>query len=130
MSRAGNPRHREIAMSGHTPGPWYAMVAETGGMSDQANVFSEYETDGEPTFIADTLPIDDEVPLKQRRANAFLIAAGPELLEMAKLFEKSVEYQIRVARTDARSDEEGARLMTITLNLVRDAIAKAERGTR
>jgi hypothetical protein len=104
------------------------MLAEHGGISDQANVFSEHETDGEPTFIADTLPIDDEVPLDQRRANALLIAAAPELLEMAKLFEKSVEYQIRVARTDAGSDEEGARLKTITLNLIREAISKAERG--
>lgn len=51
-----------------------------------------------------------------------------ELLELAKLFRKSVEYEIRVNRTDAGRDEEGARLKTITLNLIRDAIAKAERG--
>jgi hypothetical protein len=64
----------------HTPAPWYAMTAETGGFLDQATVFSEHETDGEPTYIADTMPIDNEVPLTQRKANARLIAAAPDLL--------------------------------------------------
>ncbi len=64
----------------HTPGPWYAMTGDTGGIVDQANVFSEHETDGEPTFIADTMPVDDEVPLEQRKANAHIIAAGLEML--------------------------------------------------
>jgi hypothetical protein len=71
-------------MSNHTPGNWYAMTGETGGIVDQANVFSDHETDGEPTFIADTLGIDDEVPLEQRRANAYLIAASKKLLAAAK----------------------------------------------
>jgi hypothetical protein len=110
----------------HTPGNWYAMIAEHGGISDQANVFSDHETDGEPTFIADTLPIDDEVPIEQRRANAFLIAAAPELLDLVKLFEKSVKYYVGIDRSDAGRDEEGARAKTITLNLIRQVIAKAE----
>jgi len=111
-------------MSAHTPGNWYAMTAEHGGVSDQANVFSDHETDGEPTFIADTLPLDDEVPLEQRRANAFLISAAPDLLELAKQFKATAEYYIRESRKS--SDEEGARLKTVTLNMINAAIAKAE----
>lgn len=114
----------------HTPGPWYVMVRETGGIADQANVFSKHEVAGEPAFICDTLGVgnDNEPKLPQRRANAFLIAEAPELLELVKLFAESVEYQIRVDRTDAGRDEEGARLKTITLNLIRESIARAEGG--
>jgi hypothetical protein len=104
------------------------MVRENGGVVDQANVFSEHEIGGEPAFICDTLGVgnDNEPKLSQRKANAFLIAAALDLLGLAKQFEKSVEYEIRVDRSDAGRDEEGARLKTITLNLIREAIAKAE----
>lgn len=78
-------------MSKHTPGPWYAMTGDTGGIVDQANVFSEHETEGEPTFIADTMGVDDEVPLEQRKANALLIAAAP--LMLATLEEIIVECE-------------------------------------
>jgi hypothetical protein len=57
-----------------TPGPWYALTGDNGGIIDQATVCSEHEMDGEPTFIADTMTVDDEVPLEQRKANAALIA--------------------------------------------------------
>ena len=56
-----------------TPLPWYVMNAETGGTSDQATIFAEHETDGEPTFIADTMGIDEEISPEERRANAALI---------------------------------------------------------
>ena len=62
---------------------------------------------------------------KARRARVGrLIAAAPDLLELAKLFEKSIRYQIQVV--GKRGDHEGARMMTVTLNtVVLPAIAKA-----
>lgn len=115
-----------MTKSAHTKGPWYAMTAETGSMvTDQANVFSQHEIKGEPTFIADTLGVDDDVPLKQRKANAHLISAAPELLELARQLERTVKYEIDKSKKRG-DDEEGVRLMTATLNLTRAAIAKAE----
>jgi hypothetical protein len=73
-------------MSEHTPGPWYAMTNESGGLFDQANVFSEHDnSDGEPTFIADTLGVDDEIPLEERKANARLIAAALDMLHALEM---------------------------------------------
>jgi hypothetical protein len=47
------------------------------------------------------------------------------LLEIAKLFERSLDFEIR--RNRGEGDEEGARLKIVTLNLVREAIKKAEK---
>lgn len=47
-----------------------------------------------------------------------------DLLEMTKLLERTVEYEIRVSK--GAGDDEGARMKAITLNLVRGVIAKAE----
>lgn len=80
-----------MSKSNCTPGPWYAMTGDTGGIIDQANVFSEHETDGEPTFIADTMGIDDEVPLEERKANARLIAASRGMLDLLKLILSGIE---------------------------------------
>lgn len=57
------------------------------------------------------------------RANARLIAAAKELLEMTRLLEKSLVYQIKKA--ERIGDEEEARGMSISLRFVRAAIAKA-----
>lgn len=58
--------------------------------------------------------------------HARLIAAAPELLDWVKLFERSLVYEI--AKSQKAGDDEGARLKTVTLNLVRATIAKAEGG--
>jgi hypothetical protein len=47
----------------------------------------------------------------------------PDLLELARLFERTIEYEIR--RSIADGDDEGARLKWTTLNMVRVAIRKA-----
>lgn len=54
---------------------------------------------------------------------ARLNIAQEALLEMAKLFEKTAEYEIR--RSEQEGDDEGARMKTLTLNLIRQAIALA-----
>lgn len=64
----------------HTSGEWYAMTHEVGGILDQASVFSEQGGVG-PVFIADTWSVDDEAPLEERKANARLIAAAPDLVD-------------------------------------------------
>ena len=64
---------------------------------------------------------------KTDEANARLISAAPEMLDLLNLFERSVEYEIRSSRTDG--DEEGARMKTITLNLIRACITKATGAT-
>lgn len=45
-----------------------------------------------------------------------------DLLEQVKLFERCIEYQIRVAKN--AGDDEGARLQGFTLHLVRETIAR------
>ena len=65
-----------------------------------------------------------EAYLAQRQRERRLADAAPDLLELAKLFEKAVEYEIR--RSAKSLDAEGTRLKQITLNLIRQTIAKAE----
>lgn len=56
-------------------------------------------------------------------ANVHLIAAAPDLLEVAKHFEACIEFEMAASRREG--DDEGVRLKTISLNLTRAAIAKA-----
>lgn len=55
---------------------------------------------------------------------ARLNIAQEALLEQMKLFESVVEYEIR--KSEREGDTEGARLKTLTLNLIRDAVSKAK----
>lgn len=104
-------------MTEHTPGTWYAMTAETGGIIDQATVFSDHETDGEPTLIANTFGSLDNVPLAQRKANAHLIAAGKEMLAALRRASSFIICNGYDAKDQA------------LLNEVSAAIAKAEGRT-
>jgi hypothetical protein len=53
-----------------------------------------------------------------------LCNAAPDLLKVAQLFAKTIEYLIKVDMS--KGDDEGARLKTVTLNMiVLPAIAKA-----
>ena len=63
----------------------------------------------------------------ESEANAHLIAAAPGLYEAAKLFEKTILYEI--ARSQSDGDEEGARMKTVSLNVLRETLAKAEGRT-
>lgn len=63
-------------------------------------------------------------PAEMNRAHARLIAAAPELLGLARQFEAVVRWQIRKDQTDG--DDEGARLKTVTLNIIQAAITKVE----
>ena len=52
------------------------------------------------------------------------LRAAPALVEMAKLFERSIVYEIK--RSERDGDDEGARLKSFTLAEVRAAIAAAK----
>jgi hypothetical protein len=51
-----------------------------------------------------------------------LIAAAPELLDLAKLLERSLVYEIR--KSEKEGDDEGARMKMLTLAEVRRVISK------
>lgn len=111
----------DASVGKHTPGPWYAMTRESGGLLDQATVCSEHETDGEPTFIADTMGLDGEVPLEQRKANARLMAAAPDML---KALTDAIPALVRMHGMTAAGKNRSLRLAQ--LNAARAAISKAE----
>jgi hypothetical protein len=67
--------------------------------------------------------IGSDYPETMRKANAYLIAASPELLEWAELLDSLIEYQIRGDKL--AGDQEGANLKQFTLMRLRDTIAKA-----
>ena len=50
--------------------------------------------------------------------------AHDDLVALAKQFERVAEYEIRRAQKDG--DDEGVRLRTVTLNMIRAALDKAE----
>jgi len=55
---------------------------------------------------------------------AHMLAAAPQLLEMAVLLEQSIVYQMKLS--ESHGDDEGARLKIVSLNMARYAIAKAK----
>lgn len=58
---------------------------------------------------------------KVGRAIVLAVNNHNALLEIARLFAKSIEFQIK--RED---DDEGCRMKMVTLNLIRDAISEAD----
>lgn len=60
---------------------------------------------------------------EERKANAHLFAAAPELYEMTALLKRCVEYDIK--RSLASGDDEGANLKSLTLAQVDAVLAKA-----
>lgn len=94
----------------HTPGPWFFD-----GPSENLIVWEWNNADNRICFMTSDGPA---------RANAHLIAAAPDLLEVATLFASSLEYLIALDRK--KGDDEGASMKGITLNVVRAAIARAE----
>lgn len=96
-------------MSKHTPGPWVAIEAKLGAVKHW--IIAEKQYNG--FQIASTAT--DEV--EQGEANARLIAAAPELLEMAKH---------ALADLDAEAGRKGHEFCVQTRRELRFVIAKAE----
>lgn len=105
-------------MPEHTPGPWRAtqgdLLRVTTAKKKVPLVICGVHRLGKYGGPSEGDPL----------ANAHLIAAAPELLELAKLLARTVEYEIR--RDEKKGDDEGARLKSMTLHQVREVIAKAE----
>ena len=100
----------------HTPGPWKVFYTTTG-----QTILGIGEADGAEGIT------DAQFGLwrdgAEREANARLIAAAPELFELVKLFERTIEYEIR--KSSLAGDDEGARMKAVTLGMVREVLAKA-----
>lgn len=60
-----------------------------------------------------------------RDANGHLIAAAPELYDLAEQFERVAEYELRKMEREKPEDDEGIRLRSLNLNLIRETLAKA-----
>ena len=95
-----------------TPRPW-TWEKEPNGMT-----FGIWHDDD--TNIGEVLDADDAAVLVQA------VNAHDDLLEMTRLLERSLIYEIKKNTTEG--DKEGAKLKTITLNLVRAALAKASQS--
>lgn len=109
----------EGEMERFTPGPWRVFTTRDGN-----KIIGIGEATGEG-IVDCGFGIwrgGDEEAL----ANANLISSAPDLYDLVKLFQRSVEYEIR--RSEKDGDREGARLKTVTLNLIRAALAKATGG--
>lgn len=84
----------------------------------------ENEVLGVGEIVIADVAVDINTSLAQAKRHARLIAAAPELLEMTKLLERSIVYEIK--KSEREGDDEGARCKFITLAQARAAIAKAE----
>lgn len=107
-------------IKGFTAGPWIAD-----GPPDNIHILVEAAPHLRVCFLTSNGPTE---------ANARLIAAAPTmyaeitrlrrvnagLVELLKLFERSIDYEIRKSR--GNGDDEGVRMKTFTLNQVRAAL--------
>lgn len=98
----------------YTPGPWYTFDNNhcIGGPESQPGY-------GHGVAICRMRARTRE----EAQANATLISASPELLDLAIKFHDVVEYQIRRAEKDG--DLEGANMRTAMLFEIDSVIAKA-----
>lgn len=102
-------------MSGHTPGPW--RYAGHGGT---------HVLDSNGRCIGDA-PQPHGMPPEEGEANARLIAAAPEMLEALMSAVGSLEACAEEFRRRNLREED---LALESIEVVRSAIAKAERGAR
>lgn len=97
----------------HAPEPW--------SVGDGVDCHRIYDATG--SVVANIRFAEVSRPGLQHQAHAHLISAAPELQEQVELFERSLVYEIK--KSELNGDDEGARLKTLTLNLVRDVLAKS-----
>lgn len=116
---------------GFTPGPWLYRPNE---FDDWGCVRGGDCGDGLLGLICHTrYPHYSEDELAEHRrnktdpwfANANLIAAAPELFQVAEQFERVAEYELRKMQRDKPEDDEGIRLRQLNLSLIRETLSKA-----
>lgn len=97
----------------HTPGSW-EVSTETGDI----RIKSDY---GTLAYIPDS-----RIYREMMKANAYLIAAAPELLEAAKVICKQAEHSMYHDQGDVK-DEDNDRVISFDhIKKLQQAIAKAE----
>jgi hypothetical protein len=108
----------------HTPGPWkaapYSSVVGCPVSAQPDKRKNTFVVAGVHGAAAE----DDDERRLEVEANARLIAAAPELLDLAKLFARTVVYYAGIDEKDG--DDEGARLKRLALANIEAVIAKAE----
>lgn len=112
----------------HTPGPWRVEEGTTliwGDCNpDDTTTYGMGYPIAECRMTPSASWAKGPKKYEEAEANARLIAAAPDLFEVATLFASSLEYLIALDRK--KGDDEGASMKGITLNVVRAALAKAE----
>lgn len=108
-------------MSKHTPGPWRADLADIGGQVFGFSIVAEHGTHWHPVAYQSTYQHTNSECYEpaERKANARLIAAAPELLEALKLLDEAF-------CADDYGTKEGREKGRAALVATRAAIAKAE----
>jgi hypothetical protein len=96
-----------------TPGPWSfgAWGVHADGLGKRAGKIAEV-----------SIAFKDSAT---RDANGFLLAAAPELYAQVEQFERVAVYEIEKLKRQNPEDDEGVRLRTLNLNLIRAALARA-----
>lgn len=103
--------------SKHTPGPWKVF--------NGTDVYPDDDDTEGMRYIADCAPVYDDLSFEQRRANARLIAAAPDLLAVARII-------AAMPITETAADDvplyglDGVYLTHGHIRAARAAIAKAE----
>lgn len=105
----------------NSPMPWSFDVITT---QDAGNILIRDAQGGMLFERQYSTPRPPEEDLANARLIVHAVNAHAELLEIAKLFERTIIYEIKKSKTDG--DDEDARLETATLNVVRHAISKVE----
>lgn len=102
--------------AGVTPGPHWVEGSIYDGFA--ASIAGRVEAPGNADRETKTLAF------VRTLGDACLFAAAADLLEQAKLFVRTIDYQVK--KDTAAGDDEGARLKTATRNIVQAVIDKAE----
>jgi hypothetical protein len=103
-----------------TPGPWELRYTD----SYEYKIYAGSIVSGDFARIATASDLFDD----NGEANAFLIAASPELLSLARDYRGVIEFAIR--SDIKRGDVEGANMKRLTLQYVESILAKTSPPTR
>jgi hypothetical protein len=106
-------------MSNFTKGPW--LIYDDGTAEDSSDIIMAHvgDIDDEARFDICVMSVDEGRPIAERKANARLIAAAPELLE-------ALELAYEAAMEPSRNGKPDGFAQSTTAIKIRAAIQKAK----
>lgn len=104
-----------MANTKHTPGEW--TVNQLAGSQLDTRIKAGNK------IVADCYSFSEDIPGNEAEANAQLIAAAPELLEVLQKTLPNLKYRIKEFKIDG--NVWGAEVMQAIVNIHQSAIAKA-----